>query len=105
MGLESLPAWVRINGKKEALNKMSDQEFELLDQLYFVTSLSKLEEVLDQSSHELWPVLMALVQKGWVKVMKDKSDEEVTGDDIQINNKDTYVFLATKKGLMAHNTR
>jgi len=49
--------------------------------------------------------LLDLFQKGWVKVMDMQTDEENLDADVWTKNYSNYFYLATKKGLFAHNTK
>ena len=49
--------------------------------------------------------LLDLFQKGWVKVMDMQTDEEILDADVWTKNYSNYFYLATKKGLFAHNTK
>ncbi len=82
---------------------MEDVAFEVLDELYFVTPYKDLETALSYSDQELKKVLIELVAKGWILVYKDM-EEEIDSIDIQHNFK-SYCYLASKKGLLAHNTQ
>ncbi|WP_421871961.1 transporter [Marinoscillum sp.] len=83
---------------------MSDAEFDVLDQLYFVTQMKQIQEETSISSSELIPVLERLHQKGWIKIM-ETVDEEVSEKEIDLKNRaQQYFYLATKEGLLAHNS-
>jgi predicted transcriptional regulator len=83
---------------------MTDNEFDVLDELYFVTSYNDLLKQLDFSDDLLITILNRLKDKGWVKFLKDIDQEwtitELTADQI----KQSY-FLASKSGLLAHNSQ
>lgn len=83
---------------------MTDDEFDVLDELYFVTSFEQLLEGTEMDSGKLIQVLKEIYQKGWVKIM-ETVDDEVSKDKPDLDNKaDGYFFLATKEGLLAHNS-
>ena len=83
---------------------MTDQEFEIMDELYFVRSFDSLFKQFNFSEEVLKHYLAELIKKDWVKCMKDL-DEEVT-DNLDFESKyKEYSYLVTKKGLMAHNGR
>jgi len=82
---------------------MTDIEFDLLDQLYFVQTFEELLKELQLTDAELKTLLISVIQKGWVKVMNKQTDEEIV-DDTWITNCSSFFYLATKKGLFAHNT-
>jgi hypothetical protein len=83
---------------------MTDIEFDLLDQLYFVQTFAELGRELQLPEQELTDLLISMVERGWVKVMDKQTDEEIVDMDIWIKNSSAFFYLATKKGLLAHNT-
>jgi DNA-binding MarR family transcriptional regulator len=84
---------------------MTDLEFEVLDQLYFVESFRKIQEELALDTETLKDVLKQMIEKGWVKCFSDHYNEVVM-DTKQFEEKYTsYQYLATKEGLLAHNSR
>ncbi len=86
------------------MESMSDKEFDLLDELYFVQSFSEIKEALGWADELLIENLFILNQKGFIKALKAQ-DSEYTADTTKIQNvpwKELY-FLATKKGLLEHN--
>lgn len=84
---------------------MTDEEFDVLDELYFVQPYEHLKEELEMDDKDLLLVLKSLLKKTWVKCYS-AMDEEVFEKDIDLeNNFQRYLYLATKKGLMAHNGR
>lgn len=86
-------------------NDMSDEEFDVMDELYFVQSFDYLISELEIEESEMAKVLAQLVSKGWVKCLKGM-DEEVPEAELDLaHNYANYFYLATKKGLLAHNGR
>ena len=84
---------------------MTDPEFEVLDELYFVKSYNDLAISLDMEENEVREVLNSLLNKGWIKIFYP-IDEELTFDQLQFNlNYKNYHYIATKAGLLAHNGR
>jgi len=84
---------------------MTNLEFEVLDQLYFVESFSKVKEELALEEELLKNTLKEMIEKGWVKCFLDHYTEVVM-DTKQFEEKYTlYQYLATKEGLLAHNSR
>lgn len=81
---------------------MSDAEFDLLDELYFVQSYHYVKESLGWEDHVLLETLDSLYQRGMIKCLITPDEELFDGVDIYLEGKKLY-FLATKKGLMAHN--
>ncbi|MGW8121214.1 transporter [Roseivirga echinicomitans] len=84
---------------------MTDKEFDVLDELYFVQSFDAILEEVELNESELAEVLSALIGKGWVKCYNDRQAEmPIASNDL---GKDfaTYFYLASKEGLLAHNGR
>jgi threonine synthase len=83
---------------------MSDLEFDLIDNLYFVQRFETLCTALEIEQEELKKMLFQMVQQEWVKVMDMQTDEEILDAAVWTKNYSGYFYLATKKGLLAHNT-
>ena len=80
---------------------MDDIEFDVLDELYFVISFQDLQSNLDLDAEEILDTLIKLTSNGWVRVYEN-SEDELDEYDL-ISNFKTYFYLASKKGLLAHN--
>jgi hypothetical protein len=83
---------------------MTEDEFDLLDELYFVHPFNYLTDTLGWEDDRLISTLESLYQKSYIKCLKEPDDEIFEVRDFNVQLKDMY-FLATKKGLMAHNGR
>jgi hypothetical protein len=84
---------------------MTDTEFDVLDELYFVQSFAALQQVLVMPEFELKDVLQGLMKKGWIKCFKSAA-EELPAEEVYFENEfKNYYYLATKAGLLAHNSR
>jgi uncharacterized protein YicC (UPF0701 family) len=84
---------------------MTELEFDVLDELYFVVSFHQLQEELEMNEQTLKEVLQSLFHKGWIKCFINIS-EEVVQEEIDFDNQyKTYFYLASKKGLLAHHGR
>ncbi|AWW29881.1 hypothetical protein DN752_06980 [Echinicola strongylocentroti] len=82
---------------------MSEEEFELMDELYFVQPYSYLKEVLDWEDEVLLTTLQGLYERRLIKCLL-VPDQEIF-DQVEVMKSGTlYYYLATKKGLMEHNT-
>lgn len=81
---------------------MSDDEFELIDELYFVQSYEYLKQELDWEDEKLLFILQMLVDKEWINCFSSP-DEEVFDDPDIANKGKNYFYLASKKGLLEHN--
>jgi DNA-binding Lrp family transcriptional regulator len=84
---------------------MSDIEFDVLDELYFVASFSELQKRLTISELPLKQILQDLLYKGWIKCFEPNREEVITKEELDFDkNYQQYHYLATKEGLKAHNT-
>ena len=83
---------------------MSDLEFDVLDELYFVQSYEELRTALKWDDHMLRDILEQLYLKGWIRCYTSPT-EELFGKDIDLETQyHTYYYLASKSGLFAHNS-
>lgn len=83
---------------------MTDQEFEILDELYFVQTFDALLDSTNINEDELKHCLSQLIEKGWVKCLNSLTEEvlsEISEFEDRYRN---YFYLATKAGLLAHNS-
>ena len=81
---------------------MTELEFDVLDELYFVSSFNQLAEACELEQTDLINTLEVLYQKEWIKVLQTVDDEAQEPLHLQ-ERFSTYYYLATKKGLHAHN--
>ncbi len=82
---------------------MSETEFELLDELYFVQHYSYIKETLKWEDERILDALSLLYEQGLIKCLRSP-DEEIFGKVNFTEEGYSLFFLATKKGLMVHNT-
>lgn len=82
---------------------MSDTEFDLLDELYFVQAYDFIKASLGWEDGILLETLNSLYQSGMIKCLSTPDTERFDVVDVFAEGKKLY-YLATKKGLMAHNT-
>lgn len=84
---------------------MTDEEFDVLDELYFVYSFDHVRDELGWESGELKKVLKQLVGKGWVNCFRTVH-EVLPKEEVEFElNYAQYFYLASKVGLFAHNER
>lgn len=84
---------------------MTDLEFDVLDELYFVQSFTELQKETGLDATTLKEVLAGMYGKGWLRCLPEPSGgEDYRGKDFPENYSATY-FLASKEGLLAHNSR
>ncbi|WP_210465140.1 hypothetical protein [Rufibacter roseolus] len=85
---------------------MTDQEFNIIDELYFVTSFEALQQELGLPEPELREALRGLISMNYIKCLFPDQDTEVPFDpDHFAREGHRYFFLATKEGLLTHNSR
>ncbi|MEL7145488.1 MAG: hypothetical protein AAFO69_03900 [Bacteroidota bacterium] len=83
---------------------MSDLEYDVLDELYFVQSYSGLLESIGFEEDLLNKVLKKLLAKKWIKCLRSQT-EEITYEELDFEKDFRSIFyLATKSGLLAHNS-
>jgi hypothetical protein len=84
---------------------MKDEEFDVLDELYFVQSFDFLMKETALNAEKLASTLKSLIQKGWVKCFNDRPALEPIHEKSLEEKWESYFYLATKEGLLAHNGR
>jgi hypothetical protein len=82
---------------------MSEEEFDLLDELYFVQPYQYLKEELGWEDEKLLATLQLLIDKEWIKCFYNVDEEVKDNFNIEKEGK-KYYYLATKVGLMEHNS-
>jgi hypothetical protein len=84
---------------------MTENEFDILDELYFVASYPDLRSTLSLSDDELCEGLQSLLSKGYIRIMYPDQDTEHAYDPDTFGKLcQDYFFLATKAGLVVHNS-
>lgn len=81
---------------------MSENEFDLLDELYFVQHFDYLKETLGWGDEILLDTLKSLYEKGFIKCLYGPDNEVFETLNFEEKGRELY-YLATKKGLMEHN--
>ncbi len=81
---------------------MTDEEFDLIDELYFVQHYSQVKEALGWDDVLLLATLQNLLEKEFIKCLKEPDEEVFEKINLKESGKNFY-YLATKKGLMNHN--
>lgn len=84
---------------------MTDEEYEIIDELYFIISFAELLKKINIEEHSLKNILLKLIQKGWVRCIDEHKETDV--EDLSMFEKkySSYHYLASKQGLMEHNMR
>lgn len=80
-------------------------DFDVLGELYFLTSYQELISATGLNDQILKSVLSRLSENGMIRCYED-AENEIDNDSIDIENLfDKYHYLASKEGLFAHNSR
>lgn len=82
---------------------MTDLEYDILDELYFVISYEELIQQVDMAESDLRKGIFELFSKGWVRVFSDP-DETLDYENLTEELLSTGYLLASKAGLKAHNS-
>jgi hypothetical protein len=83
---------------------MSDLEYDVIDELYFVQSFVQLKNTLSWEDDMLRDTLRKLLEKGWIKCYINPT-EEIFEEEIDFETTyRRYYYLASKSGLFAHNS-
>jgi hypothetical protein len=84
---------------------MTTTEYDIMDQLYFVTSYDDIKELSGVEESTITTALWKFIDRRWVKCFDGPENEiEVEEGDFRANFA-KYHYLASKEGLMAHNMR
>ncbi|MCA8830886.1 helix-turn-helix domain-containing protein [Hymenobacter pini] len=85
---------------------MTDAEFDILDELYFVTSFSDLSQKTGLAPAALESHLRQLLEQGLIRSFWPDPDTELAFEESSFGAivRDCF-FLASKEGLLQHNTR
>lgn len=82
---------------------MTDNEFALLDELYFISNSEMLIASTKLNIDEIKLIMCTLLQKGFIKILYQNEEIEISEEKL-LSNFETYQYIASKKGLLAHNT-
>lgn len=84
---------------------MTENEFAIMDELYFVTSYADLKSTSALTDEELCTALRDLIAKGYIRILYPNPDTEHEFDEAVFGKQcQHYFFLATKAGLVVHNS-
>lgn len=84
---------------------MTDLEFDVLDELYFVQPYNAILQATGLHEDELTSTLSELIAKGWVKCFADQQANQPIDRGNLVGDWKSYFYLATKEGLLVHNGR
>ena len=85
---------------------MNDIEYDIIDELYFVTPYQDIAKALKLQEAILSRHLADLLQKGYIKAFYPNPDTEIPYQEENFQTSfRKYFYLATKTGLILHNSR
>lgn len=83
---------------------MNEIFYDILDELYFIRTFEELLEKLNLESNVLQGYLWKMLEEGLIKTMVNFDEEiEQNKENFEQNFK-KYHYIASKKGLMWHNS-
>jgi hypothetical protein len=82
---------------------MTDLEFEILDELYFVQSYEGILASTKLKETDIQKTLYSLLEKGWIKCCYPIEREIPFQPEKFEDSFRNYYYIATKAGLLAHN--
>jgi hypothetical protein len=87
--------------------RFTDIEYDILNALYFVEPFEKIVEEVNGSANIIADSLKQLIDLRYVVAMRWDEDQNdfVRSFIYDADNMHAYHYLATKEGLMAHNSR
>lgn len=83
---------------------MTAIEFDLLDELYFLVSFDHLLHETPYQEQEIRDILKKMIDKGWVRCYHPSREEVLTDLSNFSTEYRKYRYLASKEGLLAHNS-
>ncbi|MBF8965180.1 hypothetical protein I0P70_18170 [Pontibacter sp. FD36] len=84
---------------------MTENEFAIMDELYFVTSYADLKSTSALTDEELCAALRDLISKDYIRILYPDPDTEHAYDESKFGKHcQEYFYLATKAGLVVHNS-
>ena len=81
---------------------MTDPEYELMDEIYFVTPYSNLSRILGWEDSRILATLQTLCEKGWIRCFTTPTDELLPAEVDLDQYFKKYYYLASKSGMEAH---
>ena len=100
------PAYICPHHHRTLHFPVTDPEFDLLDELYFVTPFRALLQKTGLPAPELENQLRTLLEQGLIRSYWPDPDTELAYEESSFGAlSQDCLFLASKEGLLQHNTR
>lgn len=84
---------------------MTDEEYLLLDELYFIIDFKNLAEQSEISEKRLRQLLKVFYATGWVRCFDKDGEELHMSPETMQDNLMEYQYLISKEGLFAHHRK
>ena len=82
---------------------MTELEYDIIDEIYFVQSFDNLLSSLDLDPETLKRMLKSMFIKGWIRCYINPSEEIFQWDLDLDSDYGQYLYTASKAALLAHN--
>ncbi len=83
---------------------LSEREYCVMDELYFVIPYSKLVDLVPELAPKLKSTLCDLMEKGYVVQLQFNGIDFLKYETPNIEEIEKHAYLCTKTGLFAHNS-
>jgi len=84
---------------------MTELEFDIIDEMYFLVSFDRLQQEVSLEAGLLADQLASLHTKGWIRILAGEEDATPSALANFKEEYRNYNYLASKAGLLAHNSR
>lgn len=84
---------------------MTDEEYLVLDELYFITDFEDLADRTKIPKETLIQMLIDFHAKGWVRCFSRHGEEIYNPSEVDRNTFRKYRYLISKEGLIAHHQK
>jgi hypothetical protein len=87
------------------MNALTDLEYRILDELYFISSYQTLVENLSEEKENIRQAIENMLVNGWIIQIKYEHENEKKLEMPDFSALEQSYFVASKKGLLIHNSR
>ena len=87
------------------MSSLTDLEYRILDELYFVSSFQTLLQNLNEEENAMREGLKNLLERELIVQIRSTNGREEKLDAPDLSTLEPSYFVASKKGLLIHNSR
>lgn len=91
--------------EKQDFTRMSEIEYDLLDEMYFLVSFQHLLNETPYDEPSIKAALKAMLEKGWIRCYEGNEEQPISDTAAFEQAYQHYRYLATKEGLLVHNSQ